>query len=138
MFFRTLKKSLGCAKLRSRASRRARLEMMWALMALMITTMLGIDAAGRRRITPNRLSPMHLIRTLRRYLSRSPRSPSTLSAALVSELQDDYQRKRPKRSRHAPITKNTPRPLAPKPPKIRKATQEEQKLAAKFKINESA
>ena len=136
LFFRTLKRSLGCAKLHSRASRRARMEMAWTLMALMITTMLGLDAAGRRRIEPARLSPAHLIHTLRTSLLRqsrpSRRGRTELSAALVAQLKDAYQRQYSKQSRHTPVTKNTPRPRIPQAPKKRRATCQERQIAKQF------
>jgi len=138
LFFRTLKRSLGYAKLQSRAGRRARIELEWALIAMMIMTMTGLDSASRRRIDPERLSPAHLIRTLRVSLLRGARkSPSkgraALTRALVSDLKDNYDRRKPKRSRHRPQTKNTPKPLVLKPPKIRPATPEERDLAMQYR-----
>ena len=143
LFFRTLKRTAGYAKLQSRAGRRARIELEWALIAMMIATMMGIDSASRRGIDPVRLSPAHLIHTLRSFLLRRPaHSPSkgraTLSRALASGLKDTYRRRRPKESRHRPKTRNTPRPLVLKPPQIRRATAEEQKLARQYRKQAAA
>jgi hypothetical protein len=138
LFFRTLKRILGYAKLQSRAGRRARIELEWALIAMMIATMMGLAAASRRRIRPDRLSPAHMIKTLRTFLLRgAPGAPwrqhEALLCGLVSELKDDYKRLHPKGSRHRPRTRNTPKPLVLKPPKIRRSTSEERRLAERYR-----
>jgi hypothetical protein len=56
LFYRTLKRTFGYVKLRSKAGRRARLELEWGLIAMMITTMIGIDALTRRRPKKSRLT----------------------------------------------------------------------------------
>jgi hypothetical protein len=138
LFFRTLKPSLGYSKLQSRAGRRARIELEWALIAMMIMTLMGLDSASRRLIAPGRLSPAHLIDTLRHFLLRGAcKNPSkgcpALNRALVSALKDEYNRRKPKRSRHRPKTKSTPKPLVLKPPKMRRATREERELAMQYR-----
>jgi hypothetical protein len=138
LFYRTLKRTLGYAKLRSKAGRRARIELEWALITMTIVAMLGIDALGRRRRDPRRLSPASLIRTLRASLLRGgserPRwADVPLQQALGTAIKDDYQRHSAKRSRHRPITRNTPYPLALKPPRLRAATGQERKLAQKYR-----
>ena len=143
LFVRTLKRTLGYDKLRSRAGRRARLELEWALIAMTIMTLLGLAAASRHRIDSYRLSPAHLIRTLRSALLRGLVTAGIdgcdeLIRALVSELQDTYERHRPKRSRYRPKTKNTPRPLQLKPPRIRQATAQEKRLAQKHREHNAA
>ncbi|MCH8961103.1 MAG: IS4 family transposase, partial [Bacteroidetes bacterium] len=70
LFYRAFKRTLGYAKLQSKASRRARMELEWGLIAMLIATMLGINAASRRHICPGRLSPAQLLRTLRASLLR--------------------------------------------------------------------
>lgn len=45
LFFRALKRTLGCAKLQNKADRRARIELDWAMITMTITTMMGIDSA---------------------------------------------------------------------------------------------
>lgn len=137
LFFRTVKRTLGYYRLQSRSGRRARIELEWAMIAMTIATMMGIDAAFEHGMDPKRLSPAHLIRTLRTFLLRGDRlRPSEGHAALVyglvSDLKDAYLRRGPKSSRHRPKTKNTPRPLVLKPPKIRRATAEEQRMARQY------
>lgn len=137
LFYRTFKRTLGYAKLQSKASRRARMELEWGLIAMTIATMLGIDAASENHICPGRLSHAQLFRTLRgsllRGASRTTRHSQTgLTSALASSLKDTYCRRKPKRSRHRTKTKNTPRPLILKPPQIRRATPEERKLAMQY------
>lgn len=143
LFFRTLKRTLGFAKLQSRAGRRARIELEWAMITMMITTMMGIDSATRRRIDPGRVSPAHLIHTLRTLLlhnaGKNPKKErAALSRTLVSDLKDDYRRHKPKRSRHRPKTKNTPNPLILKPPQMRRATAKERGLAEQYRRQTAA
>ncbi len=138
LFYRTLKRTLGYAKLRSQAGRRARIELEWGLVTMAIVAMMGIDALHRRRRDPRRLSPARLIRALRTALlrggnGRPTRADAALHRALANAVKDDYQRHASKRSRHRPITKNTPYPLVLKPPRLRRATAQERKIARKYR-----
>lgn len=142
LFFRTLKRTFGYVKLHSRSGRRARLELEWGIVAMVIMTMIGIDSLTRRGHAPARLSPAQLLRSLRkslnRGLSKSPGCPtrrsttvamSRLTRDIASVLKDDYHRQRPKQSRLSLRTKNTPKTHCLKPPVIRQATPEERKRA---------
>jgi hypothetical protein len=134
LFYRTFKCSLGLAKLRSRSADRAEVELEWALVTIMIMALLGIDRLVRGRINPKRLSAAGLIDALRFSLLHD--SPSRGASAMARELdralgaavRDRYIRKRPKRSRHCPVTKNTPTHRL-QPPRIRKATADERSRA---------
>jgi IS4 transposase len=132
LFYRTLKRTLGCAKLRSKAARRARIELEWTLVALTIATLLGIDAIVKRRRDPRRLSPAKLIGTLRDVLRRAgagrPPTQAALRRALGDSLKDNYHRRRSKQSRHCRTTTNTPNPRL-QPPIIRRATAQERRHA---------
>jgi hypothetical protein len=142
LFYRTLKRTFGYVKLRSKAGRRARLELEWGLIAMMIATMIGIDALTRRRLNPNRLSPAHLLRSLRKSLHRdTPTTPAgnknppnaaartRFTRNIAAVLKDVYHRHRPKRSRLTRITTNTPKTHRLRPPIVRQATPEERKRA---------
>jgi len=134
LFYRTLKRTLGYAKLRSKAGRRARIELEWGLIALAIAVMMGVNALHRRHRDPRRLSPARLIHALRAALLRSDRgrpsrADAVLHRALANAVKDDYQRHASKRSRHRPITPNTPFPLVLKPPRLRPATAREREIA---------
>lgn len=135
LFYRTLKRTLGCDKLRSKAARRARIELEWTLVALTIVMLLGIDAGVQRRRDPRRLSPAQLIRTLRTLLrserAYGPRPRAAMVRALSDCLRDNYQRKASKQSRHRIITRNTPKTRI-KPPIVRKATTQERREALKY------
>lgn len=141
VFYRTLKRTWGCAKLRSRAARRARIELEWTLIALTIATLLGIDATVKRGCDPRRLSPAQLIRTLRESLRRSdargPHAAALQRRALGHCLKDTYQRKASKHSRHRIITTMTPNPRL-QPPILQKATEQERQLLAKYHQNIAA
>lgn len=135
LFYRALKRTLGCAKLRSKAARRARIELEWTLVAMTIITLLGIHAVVKRRCDPRILSPAQLLRTLRAALRDARSQGSTVAAALqrdlASCLRDTYQRSRPRQSRHRIVTRNTPK-TPTKPPLIREATPQERKDALKY------
>ena len=136
LFYRTFKRTLGCPKLRSKAARRARIELEWTLVALTITTLLGIDAAVKRRRDPRKLSPAQLFRTIREALRRDhavhPQRPAVLERALGRCLKDSYQRNASKHSRHRITTTNTPTHRL-QPPIVRKATPHERKEALKYR-----
>ena len=68
MFYRTFKRTLAFVKLKNKSSRRARVELEWALVACGIMTLLGIQAMGRRKVDPRRISPAGIWRVLRRSL----------------------------------------------------------------------
>jgi hypothetical protein len=141
LFYRTLKRTLGCAKLRSKAARRARIELEWTLVALAIVTLLGIDALVKRRRDPRGLSPGQLIRTLREALRRDPvehpQSRDALERALGKCRKDTYQRKASKHSRHRLTTTSTPA-MQLKSPIVRKATANERRGALKYSPNIAA
>lgn len=141
LFYRTLKRTLGCAKLRSKAARRAWIELEWTLVALTLATLLGIDAAVNRRRDPRKLSPAQLIRTLREALRRDdaahPESRVALERTLGRCLKDSYQRKGPKHSRHRITTPNTPA-FRLQSPIVRKATHNERQEALKYRQNIAA
>ena len=135
LFYRTLKRTLGRAKLRSKAARRARIELEWTLITLMIATLLGIDALVKRRGDPRKLSPAQLIRTLRdalRYGNAGRQwTRASLERALGNCLRDSYCRRRSKQSRHHRTTTNTPAKRL-QPPIVCSATPEERQHALKY------
>jgi hypothetical protein len=138
LFYRTLKRTLGYAKLHSRSGRRARIELEWGLIALSIAIQLGIHALHQNRRDPRRLSPAPLIRSLRRSLLQDAAARDfrcagrRLTGALAASVKDDYRRRSSKRSRHHPITSDTPFPLVLKPPRLRTATAQERQLARQY------
>lgn len=135
LFYRTLKRTLGRAKLRSKAARRARIELEWTLIALMIATLFGIDAIVKQRCDPRKLSPAQLIRTLRDALrhghSGRLSTHAILERALGECLRDSYCRRRSKQSRHRRTTRNTPAKHL-QPPIVCPATSEEKRHALKY------
>ena len=143
LFYRTMKRTFDYAKLRSKASRRARIEMEWALVTMTITTLIGIDVLTRRRLNPARLSPAQLLETLRTSLHRpatktSRTALSQLRRNVAAGLKDTYQRRRSKKSRVRRHTKTTPTTHLLKPPLIRDATPNECRIARKIAINHAA
>jgi hypothetical protein len=131
VFYRTFKRTLGCAKLLSKAARRARIEFEWTLVAMAIMTLLGIDALVERRRDPRRFSPARAICMLRDAVQREPSSCRRLPWGLGQCLTDIYTRRRSKRSRHRIVTANTPT-MRLRPPVVRPATAKEQRQALKY------
>jgi len=135
LFYRTFKRTLGYAKLRSKVGRRAEIEMEWAFVAMTIATMLGIDSTARRGHNPRRLSPAQLIRTLRNSLLREGgagrRAHAALDRAIGAGLKDRYKRRSSKQSRHRVITTSTPKQML-QPPIVRPATTEERQRAMEY------
>jgi hypothetical protein len=135
LFYRTLKRTLGYAKLRSRSGIRAAVELEWGMVTICIVVMVGIDRLHRRNVPRHRLSPAGLLRPLRAALLRGgltnpPQSAlRELDRALGLAFRDDYTRHASKRSRHRPVTRNTPFPQRLKPPRIRTATVDERRRA---------
>jgi len=135
LFYRTFKRTMGFAKLRSRSGVRAKVELEWGLIAATIAALIGIEslAAGRKDV--RRLSPAALLRALRSCLmggdpgAHAHRAARRLREALGQALRDRYRRRAGKDSRHRPITKHTPKPLKLKPPRIRRATPAERDAA---------
>lgn len=136
LFYRTFKRTFGYAKLRSKAGRRATIELEWALVAMNIATLMGIDSLVRRRRHPCQLSPSQLLGALRRSLLHEgtvgPKAQVTLDRALGGSLKDRYTRHRSKQSRHCLVTANTPKHLL-QPPIVRNATAKERHLAQKYR-----
>lgn len=136
LFYRTLKRTLGYAKLRSRSGRRGKIELEWGLITATILALIGTNALHRRHRDPRRQSPAGMLRVMRAALLRGGRGrPDKALAALDREIaravKDPYRRRKSKRSRHNPETKNTPFPQHLQPPKVRRATPQERRKAKK-------
>jgi hypothetical protein len=137
LFYRTFKRTMGYAKLSSRSGRRARLELEWGLIAATIAILIGIRSLEDRRRNPRWLSAAALLRALRGCLLSGDagatvrRVASQLTSALSAAVRDTYTRRSRKQSRSTRITRNTPKPLKLKPPRLRAATPQE-RLAARL------
>jgi hypothetical protein len=132
VFYRSFKRTLGFVKLKSRTGARGRVELEWALVAIAIMILLGLEALARRKVETRRVSPAGLLEVLRKSLSHGEPGRDAgpkLRSALALCVQDDYRRHGSKQSRHRPKTKNTPKIHRLKPPKIRVATAGERRIA---------
>ena len=138
LFYRSFKRTMGYAKLGCRAGSRARLELEWGLIAATVAILIGIRTLIEKRRDPRRLSSAALLQALRSSLlsgdacKYSPDAARRLVSALSNALRDEYKRLNKKASRHIRITKNTPKPLILKPPRVRKATNAERKRAMQY------
>jgi hypothetical protein len=127
VFYRTFKRTMGVAKLRSASGKRARVELNWALAAITVTGLLAVPAILAARVNPSRYSPAGALRILRnaifdRTIRPGPDPGRDLIRRLAHAVTDGYQRKSKKRSRHRIITRNTPKPRRSKPPILTRAT----------------
>lgn len=109
VFFRTLKQTFGCRKLRSRSARNAPLELERALVGLWGGCLLGTRELRMCGHDPARFSPAAALRafqrTLREYRVRPETPAETLWAQLRRARRDEYQRRAPKMSRAYPHKK---------------------------------
>jgi hypothetical protein len=136
LFYRTFKRTLNLAKLKSRSGLRGRVELEWALIACWVLTLMGVTTLRRAREDPRRLSPAGLAHAVHGVLGPVPEGGvrpwrQRFFQALRNARRDDYQRHRPKRSRHRPKTTQTP-VLRLQPPHVRHATLHERRRAATF------
>lgn len=133
LFYRTLKRTLGYAKLLSRSARRGRIELEWGLITATILALIGIRAMRSRALDPHRLSPAGLLHVLRSALLRGVSTVCSdglevLNRKLARATKDAYKRKGPKQARSNRVTTNTPAHSI-QPPNIRRATAKERRLA---------
>lgn len=133
LFYRTLKRTLDYAKLRSRSGRRAEIELEWGLITATILALIGIRALRSRNIDPRRLSPAGLVRVLRSALlfgviSVCRTGLEVLNRRLERAVKDDYKRNGSKQSRCNRVTTSTPAHTT-QCPHIRRATAKERQLA---------
>ncbi len=122
VLYRSLKQTMGRAKLRSDAPAGARLELDWAMVGLWMLGLMTQRAMGRRR--RRAWSVAKARRAVRRAMGNLPgrRRAGGLGAALRQAVGDSYKRSGSKQSRNYPRKK---RHKLPGPPKLRIATPRE-------------
>jgi hypothetical protein len=130
IFYRTFKRTMDLAKLKSRAGQRAAMELEWALIACCLVGLLGTQALHQAGQDLRRVSPAGLVHACRHALfhgqtMRLGRQGDRFHEMLSRALRDVYVRNSSKRSRHRPVTKNTPKTHHLKPPNRRRATPQE-------------
>jgi Transposase DDE domain len=87
VFHRTLKRTLGYAKLRSASGSRAEVELNWALVTMAAIALLAIPAIRRYRVEARRLSAAGALRILRDALhGRCAGDPKRAAAAIMQRL----------------------------------------------------
>ncbi len=135
VFFRTLKQTFGCRKLRSGEAKNARLELDWSLIAIWSICLLGGRAVAQSALPPTRLSPAGAIRAVQtslRSYRMPPRRGPNLWTRLSLSLLDDYTRASPKTARNYPRQKHR---KPPGHPQISPATAEQIQAAKAFREN---
>lgn len=133
IYFRHLKQTFGCRKLRSHNADNARVELEWSLIGLWCIALYGMVELEQNDLTPHTLSLARALlafrRTARDYLH--PANPrDTLRIKLRRALKDTYSRKT-KRSRE-PVRKKQHK--SPGPPTITTATKSQIQAAKTLNI----
>jgi hypothetical protein len=95
LFYRNLKQTFACRKLRSASAKPARMELEWALVGLWAMSLYALVQLRQQQLPARRLSCAKLLQAFRRTL-RDYRHPAergwTLCDRLQQALIDDYQR----------------------------------------------
>ena len=112
VFYRGFKRTLDQHTLRSRSPRQARDELHWALTAMLLLGLMGVEALSSCRIGPSRLSTAAALRMVRQSMQpyRRWRHRSDLRIVLSRAVKDSYHRRRAKTARNWPHKKNDPPP----------------------------
>lgn len=116
LFYRSFKRTLDQHKLRSRAPQAAREELHWALTAMLLLGLMGLDALAAEQRAPDQFSVAEALRTVRHAL-RTPtrwRWRGDLRTPLVRAVKDNYRRRRGKKARDWPHKKTESPPGVPK------------------------
>lgn len=128
VFFRSFKQTLQQRKMRSDAPKQAKLELHWAVVALLLLGLMSVDALIAKGHDPLQLSVALALRVVRLSL-RTPhrwRRGGDLRTLLATAVRDGYRRKGSKQARDWPHKKHASPPGAPK---VRRATKRERSRA---------
>lgn len=135
LFYRSLKQTFDCRKLRSHRAEHALLELHWSLLGLWTMTLYTLAQFQDAHLPPRRLSVAQVLRAFRRTMrdymhpvQRECRLRDRLRTALI----DTYQRQS-KTSRNYPRKRK--KELAIRVPQIRHATKAEIELAKQLRRN---
>lgn len=129
--YRTVKQTLGYARLRSRTPENCYLEMTWALLGTWMLELMTVREVLVSGGAPKDVSPAQARDAVRRVLrnaSPRPRAEESLSQVLGACRLDSYPREHSKASRNYPRKK---RHKPPKPPHIKSPTKAQLALAQK-------
>lgn len=124
VFYRSFKQTLGHRKLHSRSPELAKEELHWALTALLLLGLMGVDALASKGDAASCLSVARTLRTVRESMrtNRRWRFRGDIRILLVNAVKDKYKRRGSKKARDwAHKKKESPAGS----PKIRPATPNE-------------
>jgi hypothetical protein len=124
VFYRSFKQTLGHCKLRSRSPELAQEELHWALTALLLLGLMGVDGLARKKQGPLSLSVADALRKVR-FAMRTPRRwrfRDDLRILFAKASKDQYKRSSSKQARDWAHKKKESPPGAPK---IRRAKPNE-------------
>jgi len=116
VFYRSFKQTLDHHKLRSRSPHQAQEELHWALTALLLLGLMGVDGLVRKNRDPLSLSMAVVLREVRQAMrsNRYWRFHGDLRVLLYRAVKDNYKRKNCKKARDWPHKKNEQPPGVPK------------------------
>ena len=116
VFYRSFKQTLGHRKLRSRSPELAKEELHWALTALLLLGLMGIDALASKGRAALSLSVAGALRKIRFAMrtNRRWRFRGDIRKLLVNAVKDNYKRRGSKKARDWPDKKKESPPGAPK------------------------
>ena len=107
VFYRSFKQTLGHRKLRSRSPELAKEELHWALTALLLLGLMGVDALASKGDAASCLSVATTLRTVRKSMrtNRRWRFRGDIRILLVNAVKDKYKRRGSKKARDWPHKK---------------------------------
>lgn len=116
VFYRSFKQTLGHRKLRSRSPELAKEELHWALIALLLLGLMGIDALASKGRAALSLSVAGALRKVRFAMRTNYRwrFHGDIRILLVNVVKDNYKRRGSKKARDWPDKKKESPPGAPK------------------------
>ena len=129
--FRTAKQTYGLAKLRSRNSNHALVELDWSLVALTMIQLLAIKEQIALDIPPEHSSVSEAIKAIRYAIDNwclTKPKPLDLHSRLQEATKDQYQRNSSKQARYRPA--NPDKPSATKPKIIQATAKQKAKYRA--------
>ena len=128
--FRTFKQTFGRQKLRSRTPDRAQVELDWALMGLWLIQLFAVKEQIEIGEVPEHCSVSLAIQIIRAMMQNCAGRPMvSFEEKMGAARKDSYQRKRSKKARYRPDSKDKP---AAGKPKVRMATREHKARLRKY------
>jgi len=138
VFYRSLKQTLGHRKMLSGAPVRAALELRWTMIGVAMLRWMSVRAlidVGRDPLQSSFAGALRCVRATLRALPKRQRRSRCLDRQLQKAVQDNYERRGPKRTRSHPDKKHD---KPPGNPKITNASPQQVQRAQQLPIQHAA